>query len=64
MSNFWVVQVIIFASIAGDLLESWFKRKMKVKDMGDLFPGHGGFLDRLDSLLLASMVFAVLDILL
>jgi phosphatidate cytidylyltransferase len=45
------------AAIIGDLFESWMKRRMGVKDASGLLPGHGGFMDRLDSVV---AVFPVL----
>ncbi len=43
------------AAIAGDLLESALKRQLGVKDMSEWLPGHGGLLDRLDSVLVVSV---------
>ena len=54
--------VAVIASM-GDLLESWAKRRCNVKDSGNLIPGHGGLLDRVDGLLLVSLFVAILALL-
>ena len=49
----------LIASVAtafGDLVESCIKRKLGLKDMGNIMPGHGGALDRLDSVFYATIV--------
>ena len=54
-----VAIIMVVAGTYGDLVESLFKRSIEIKDSGTSLPGHGGFLDRFDGLLI-SIPFIVL----
>ena len=59
-SSLLVSFLVSLSSVWGDLFESYLKREAGVKDSGDIFPGHGGMLDRSDGYMFASIIMLVL----
>lgn len=62
--SFWTVLIASFlvsiVSVFGDLFESYLKRVADVKDSGDIFPGHGGVLDRMDGYFFGAIILYIL----
>lgn len=62
LSNFLIILLLSIVSQVGDITISYFKRKNKIKDTGNILPGHGGLLDRIDGILFVIFIFGIIKI--
>jgi len=60
LSNFLIILILSLVNQVGDITISYFKRKNNIKDTGNILPGHGGLLDRIDGILFVIFIFGLI----
>jgi phosphatidate cytidylyltransferase len=58
---YFMVLLVVITSLAGDLLASFLKRRVHVKEFSNLIPGHGGIMDRFDSFIFCGCLFGIIN---
>ena len=60
----WFIITILISSVSqmGDIIISYFKRLLKLKNTGNIIPGHGGILDRIDGMIFAFPIYYLIEL--